>query len=190
MIERQFILLRVHVLLVICLISCKESSENSHAKLLADKWHQYWNENGYFHTVPEGEEPPPLATPFNAPLAGENPLYLDPDGPIEDRLDDLIDRMTLEEKAMALNHKGPTLERFGLRSDAWNQALNGVRWPLEYVWSGQYDRSDGLRPTIFPVPIAMGASWDPDLLHEVMTAVGDEARAIYHGCFGAVGLGS
>jgi len=181
MIERQFILLRVHVLLVICLISCKESSENSHAKLLADKWHQYWNENGYFHTVPEGEEPPPLATPFNAPLAGENPLYLDPDGPIEDRLDDLIDRMTLEEKAMALNHKGPTLERFGLRSDAWNQALNGVRWPSEYAWSGQYDRSDGLRPTIFPVPIAMGASWDPDLLYEVMTAVGDEARAIYHG---------
>ena len=34
---------------------------------------------------------------------------------------------------------------------------------------------------MFPVPIALAATWDPNLVHEVATAISDEARAIYNG---------
>jgi beta-glucosidase len=51
----------------------------------------------------------------------EKPLYLDPAQPAAERARDLISRLTLEEKAMLLNHKGTTLERFGIKCDRWNQ---------------------------------------------------------------------
>ena len=93
--------------------------------------------------------------------------YLDSSRPVEERVQDLISRLTLEEKATLLNHTGPTLERFGIRSDKWNQCLHGVWWD---------------RPTtMFPVSIALAATWDTNLVHEVAAAVSDEARAIYNG---------
>ena len=92
--------------------------------------------------------------------------YLDPDLPVEKRLDDLLARMTIEEKAQALDHKGKTLDRFHLPADQWNQCLNGVQWD---------------RPTtLFPSCIAMGATWDPVLVEEIATALSDEARAIHN----------
>ena len=95
------------------------------------------------------------------------PLYLDPAQSAEDRTRDLISRLTLEEKAMLLNHKGTTVERFGIKCDGWNQCLHGVCW----------DR----QTTMFPVSLAMAATWDSNLVHEVATAISDEARAIYNG---------
>jgi beta-glucosidase len=95
------------------------------------------------------------------------PLYLDPAQPAEKRAQDLVSRLTLEEKAMLLNHKGSTAERFGIKCDRWNQCLHGVWWD---------------RPTtLFPVPIALAATWDSNLVYEVATAISDEARAIYNG---------
>jgi beta-glucosidase len=110
-----------------------------------------------------------LALPalLTAAPAGSSPVYLDPAQPVEVRVQDLISRLTLEEKATLLNHNGPTVERFGIRSDRWNQCLHGVWWTEP--------------TTMFPVPIAMAATWDPALLHEVATAISDEARAIYNG---------
>lgn len=68
---------------------------------------------------------------------------------------------------MFLDHKGPVIERFSIRSDQWNQCLNGIKWD---------------RPaTLFPVCIAMSATWNQDLIHEVATALSDEARGIYNG---------
>ena len=102
------------------------------------------------------------------------PLYLDPAQPVEARVKDLISRLTLEEKAMLLNHRGPDIERFGIQSDKWNQCLHGVWWD---------------RPTtMFPISIAMAATWDPKLIHEVATAISDEARAIYNGWHQRPGL--
>jgi beta-glucosidase len=92
--------------------------------------------------------------------------FRNPELPLEQRVQDLISRLTLEEKALLLDHKGPTLERFNIRSDQWNQCLNGVQWD---------------RPTtLFPTCIAMGATWDPALVNEISTALSDEARAIYN----------
>jgi beta-glucosidase len=94
-------------------------------------------------------------------------LFRDPTQPIDKRVADLIGRLTLEEKAQLLNHRGTTVERFNIRSDQWNQCLNGVKWD---------------RPTtLFPSCIGMAASWDPAMVHEVATVLSDEARAIYNG---------
>ena len=101
-----------------------------------------------------------------AGAAAERPVYLDTSQPVEKRVSDLISRLTLEEKAMLLNHRGTTVERFHIRSDQWNQCLHGVCWD---------------RPTtMFPISIAMAATWDTKLVHEEATAISDEARAIYN----------
>ena len=105
--------------------------------------------------------------PLTAPLAAEHPLYLDTSAALDQRVADLVSRMTLEEKGIALNHNGPSLDRFGLRSDKWNQGLHGV-W-----WTGP--------TTMFPVPIAQAATWDTNLIHQMAVAISDEARAIYNG---------
>ncbi len=107
------------------------------------------------------------AAPAGPALAAEAPLYLDPAQPVETRVADLIARLTLEEKATLLNHNGPDVARFKIRADKWNQCLHGVWWDQP--------------TTMFPVSIAMAATWDPPLVHEVATAISDEARAIYNG---------
>ena len=59
--------------------------------------------------------------PVQAQETNEQALYLDSTAPVEKRVADLMSRLTLEEKAILLNHKGPTIERFHIRSDQWNQ---------------------------------------------------------------------
>jgi len=108
-----------------------------------------------------------VPTPVTAPIASEHPLYLNPDAPLDDRVHDLISRLSLEEKGILLNHRGPTIARLGIRSDNWNQCLHGVSW-------------DGEATTLFPIPTGMAASWDPQLVHDVADATSDEARAIYN----------
>jgi len=95
------------------------------------------------------------------------PPYLDTNLSFEDRTRDLISRLTLEEKAMVLNHKGTTVERFHILQDRWNQCLHGVVWTEP--------------TTMFPISIAAGATWDVNLVHEEATTISDEARAIYNG---------
>jgi beta-glucosidase len=99
--------------------------------------------------------------------AQDKELFRDPDQPLDKRVQDLIGRLTLEEKAMLLNHKGTDVARFNIRADQWNQALHGVSW-------------DGGPTTLFPIPTGLAATWNPKLVHQVATAVADEARAIYN----------
>jgi beta-glucosidase len=93
--------------------------------------------------------------------------FRDPDAALDSRVADLIARLTVEEKATLLNHRGPTVERFGIRSDQWNQCLHGVSW-------------DGGPTTLFPIPTGLAATWNSRLVHRVATAISDEARAIYN----------
>ena len=103
--------------------------------------------------------------PAGAPIP-----YLDPAQPVEQRVADLISRLTLEQKAALLNHKGSTVtvEGHPIRSDQWNQCLNGTQWD---------------RPTtLFPSCIAMAATWNTELVqNEIAGVLSDEARAIYNG---------
>jgi len=97
--------------------------------------------------------------PGNAP-------YLDPKLPPERRAADLVSRMTLEEKVLQMQNSAPAIPRLGVPVyNWWNEALHGV--------------AQG-RATVFPQAIALGATWDPELLHRVADAISTEARAKYN----------
>ena len=103
--------------------------------------------------------------PANRPAT--TPPFRDVSLPIEVRIKDLVGRLTIEEKAQQLNHLNKGLPRLGIPSwGGWNQTLHGV-WSKEPT-------------TLYPVPTAMGATWDPDLVHRVAVAMSDEARALYN----------
>ena len=101
------------------------------------------------------------------PQALSRPVYLDPSQPTDKRVADLIGRLTLEEKAAQLNHLNTGIPRLQIPMwGGWNQTLHGV-WSKEPT-------------TLFPAPIGMGASWDPELVHSITKAMSDEARALYN----------
>lgn len=96
--------------------------------------------------------------------AEARPVYLDPDRPVAERARDLVSRLTLAEKAAMLHQRAPAVERLGLRAFTTGaEVLHGV------AWLGT--------ATVFPQPVGLGASWDPDLLTRVADAVGTELRA-------------
>ncbi len=89
------------------------------------------------------------------------------DAPVSARVNELIFRMTLEEKASQLLSASPAIERLGIPAyDWWNECLHGV--------------ARAGRATVFPETIGMAATWDTDLLYRVSTAISDEARAKHH----------
>lgn len=92
-------------------------------------------------------------------------IYLDPSQPLEARVDDLLLRLTLSEKISLLGTTAPAIERLKIPTmNGWNQSLHGIVWT---------------RPTtMFPVPIAMAATWNPELVRDVAAAIADEGRAI------------
>ena len=89
--------------------------------------------------------------------------FQDPTLPVDQRVDDLLGRLTLEEKTRLMMNNSPAIERLGVPSfQWWNEALHGVG-------------RNGFA-TVFPITMAMAASWDDVLLQQVFTAVSDEAR--------------
>jgi beta-glucosidase len=107
------------------------------------------------------------ALPAVAQTSAATPVYLNPRLPIKQRVDDLVSRMTLEEKVSQMMNKAAGIERLGIPFyDWWNEALHGV------AYAGH--------ATVFPQAIGLGATWDEDLLKSVATAISDEARAKYN----------
>ncbi len=86
---------------------------------------------------------------------------------IEDRVNDLVSRMTLNEKVEQMLYNAPAIERLGIPAyNWWNEGLHGV--------------ARAGRATVFPQAIGLAAMWDTDLLHRVATVIADEARAKHH----------
>jgi len=93
--------------------------------------------------------------------------FRNPSLSIEERVNDLVSRMTLQEKVSQLVHTASSIPRLGVPAyNWWNEALHGVA-RAGYA-------------TVFPQSITIANSWDEGLIYNVATAISDEARAKYH----------
>lgn len=93
--------------------------------------------------------------------------FQDPSLSISERTEDLISRMTLEEKVSQLLDRSPAIERLGIPEyNWWNECLHGV--------------ARNGRATVFPQAIGMAATFDTDLIHRIGEAISMEARAKYN----------
>lgn len=98
----------------------------------------------------------------------ENNLrFENPSLSVDERVSDLISRLTLEEKVNQLMNNTAAIDRLGIPPYSyWNEALHGV------ARSGV--------ATVFPQAIGLGATFDKDLAYRVSSAISDEARALYN----------
>jgi beta-glucosidase len=95
------------------------------------------------------------------------PVFRDPSLPIEQRLGDLIGKLTMEEKISQLMMESPAIPRLGIPAyHWWNEGLHG------YARSGV--------ATVFPQAIGLAATWDPALMQRIGDVVSTEARAKYN----------
>lgn len=101
-------------------------------------------------------------------LFGQNHPFQNTSLPIEERVSDLVSKLTLEEKVSQMLNNTPAIERLNIPSyNWWNECLHGI------------GRTD-YKVTVFPQAIGMAAAWDKYLMKEVATAISDEGRAIYN----------
>ena len=93
--------------------------------------------------------------------------FMDPDLPLDKRVDDLVARMTLQEKIGQMMNAAPAIPRLGIPEyNWWNECLHGV--------------ARAGTATVFPQAIGMAAAWDEDMQLRIATAISDEARAKHH----------
>lgn len=98
-------------------------------------------------------------------VKGGTPGYKDPSWSVEKRVNDLLGRMTLEEKIEMLGGTGfatKAIDRLGIPPLNMTDGPLGVRW-------GQ--------ATAFPSGIMMGATWNPGLISGLGSALGEETKA-------------
>jgi beta-glucosidase len=92
------------------------------------------------------------------------PAYLDPSQPVDVRVNDLVGRMTLKEKASQLVNQARAIPRLQIPAyDWWSEALHGV--------------ANAGTATVFPEPIGLAATFDDSLIHDMAVVIGTEARA-------------
>ncbi len=100
-----------------------------------------------------------------APTHADGPAhpFRDPRLPVDRRVEDLLSRLTPDEKISLLHQYEPAVPRLGIQAfRTGTEALHGV------AWLG--------RTTVFPQAIGLASTWDPALIRQVGSAVGDEAR--------------
>ena len=100
------------------------------------------------------------------PTTGNYP-FQNPSLTIEERVNDLVSRMTLDEKVKQMLYAAPAIPRLGIpKYNWWGEALHGV--------------ARAGKATVFPQAIGLAASWDTDMMRRVATVISDEARAKHH----------
>lgn len=84
--------------------------------------------------------------------------------PIDQRVDDLVSRLTLDQKIEQLMNQAPGIDSLGIpQYNWWSEGLHGIA-------------RAGLA-TVFPQAIGMAATWDDALIYEVANVISDETRA-------------
>lgn len=100
-------------------------------------------------------------------LAQPKYRFQDPSLDIEVRLDDLMERLTFAEKASLLSETAPAIERLGIEAyNHGNEALHGVVRPGNF--------------TVFPRPLALAATFNPEAIEQMADYISDESRARYN----------
>ncbi|MFI6114284.1 glycoside hydrolase family 3 C-terminal domain-containing protein [Kitasatospora sp. NPDC051164] len=95
------------------------------------------------------------------------PGFRNPTLPLRKRVDDLLHRLTLDERLAMLHQYAPAVPRLGVAPfRTGSEGLHGVSWL-------------GVA-TVFPQAVGLGASWDEDLVREVAEAVSTELRAFHY----------
>jgi beta-glucosidase len=93
--------------------------------------------------------------------------FQDPHLPVEARVDDLVGRLSLDEKAAQMLHEAPAISRLDIPPyNWWNECVHGVA-------------RAGIA-TVFPQAIALAATYNARLLGDIAGAIADEARAKHH----------
>ena len=93
--------------------------------------------------------------------------YQNPDLSAKERAVDLCSRLTLEEKAMLMLDESPAIPRLGIKKFFWwSEALHGA--------------ANMGNVTVFPEPVAMASSFNPDLLYKCFDVASTEFRAQYN----------
>lgn len=94
---------------------------------------------------------------------GQMDVYENPLADTDNRVFDLLNRLTLDEKISLLHETSPAIPRLGVsKFYHGNEALHGVVRPGKF--------------TVFPQAIGLAATWNPELILKVATAISDEAR--------------
>ena len=89
--------------------------------------------------------------------------YTNPELPAEERAEDLLSKLSLEQKVSLMMNSSPAIPEFGIREyDWWSEALHGCA-------------RAGIA-TVFPQAIGMASSWNDELLKQVFTVASDEHR--------------
>jgi beta-glucosidase len=109
------------------------------------------------HPIEEAELAPSPASP-TAPGATD---------PFQERVNDLVGRMTVEEKVSQMGSEAPAIKRLDIpQYNWWNEALHGVA-------------RAGIA-TVFPQAIGLASTWNPDLIYQMAEVISDEGRAKHH----------
>jgi beta-glucosidase len=108
-----------------------------------------------------------ICTWITAIAWGQQYPFQNPDLSSDERANDLISRLTLNEKATLMCDISDAISRLGIKKfNWWSEALHGLA------------NNDSV--TVFPQPIGMAASFDDALVYKIFNAVSDETRAKYN----------
>lgn len=103
----------------------------------------------------------------SAQQPAEQPAYKNADLPVDQRVNDLVSRMTLEEKVSQLGHTAAAIPRLGVPAyNWWNEGLHGV--------------ARAGTATVFPQAIGLAATFDAPLMHQVADTISTEFRAKFY----------
>ena len=114
--------------------------------------------------------------------ADPTPIYLNQSFSPAERAADLVSRMTLTQKAAQMNSSqapaipaSPSIPTGVSAYGWWNEALHGVS-RLQLAPSGNATVLDNT--TSYPISLALGSSWDSNIMYQEASAISDEAREV------------
>jgi beta-glucosidase len=98
-------------------------------------------------------------------------IWKDPSQPLDARVQDLVRRMSLAEKASQLSADAIAIPRLGIPAYSYRNECNHGVWALGH---------SGVVTTVFPQVIGMAATWDTPLIHKEADVIATEARALFN----------